>query len=123
MTLAATLIGIGRVVLGGFFLIAGIRNFLHFGDRKAMATNYGWKLPASLTALGFAVQVLAGLLVIFGVWTAWAAVALIAFLVGATALFHNFLLFHGKERDPHLYLTLVNLTLVGTCLLVIGSAI
>lgn len=122
MTAAATLILIGRVLLGGFFVIAGIRNVRRFGERRTPATNYGWTLPAPVTALGFAVQLLGGLAVLFGVYAAWGAGLLIAFLIAATALFHNFMVFTGKERDPHLYLTLVNTALVGYCLLVIGAA-
>ena len=123
MTLAATLIIIGRIIFGGFFLIAGIRNFMHFGERRELATNFGWKLPPTLTATGFAVQILGGLSLILGLWTVIGALALIAFLIPATSLFHNVMMFRGKERDPHLYLTLVNTTLVGGLLLVIATAI
>jgi putative oxidoreductase len=119
---AATLMIVGRVVFGGFFLIAGIRNFLHFGERRQLPTNYGWKLPAPIMAAGFAVQLLGGLALIFGVWTVPAAIALIVFLVPATSLYHNLFLFKGKERDPHLYLTLVNITLAAGLLLVIADA-
>jgi hypothetical protein len=38
---------------------------------------------------------------------------LIVFLVVATSLYHNLFMFQGKERDPHIYLTLVNITLCG----------
>ena len=48
---------------------------------------------------------------------------LIVFLVAATPLYHNLFMFQGKERDPHLYLTLVNITLCGGLLLVIGDAL
>ena len=123
MTLATTLIIIGRIIFGGFFLIAGVRNFMHFAERCDLKTNFGWKLPQPLTAAGFAVQVLGGLSLILGLWTVIGALALIAFLIPATGLFHNILMFKGKERDPHLYLTLVNTTLVGGLLLVIGTAI
>lgn len=119
---AATLVLIGRVVFGAFFLIAGIRNFLHFSQRKDMPTNYGWKLPAPVMALGFAVQLLGGLALVLGIWTVPAAFALILFLVPATALYHNLFMFEGKERDPHLYLTLVNITLAAGLLLVIADA-
>jgi putative oxidoreductase len=61
--------------------------------------------------------------VLFGVLTVWGALLLILFLVVATALFHNFLMFSGNDRDPHLYLTLVNATLIGFCLMVIGLAL
>ena len=123
MTLATTLIIIGRVIFGGFFLIAGIRNFMHFAERCDLSTNFGWRLPPALTATGFAVQLLGGLSLVLGLWTVIGALALIAFLIPATALFHNILMFKGKDRDPHLYLTLVNTTLIGGLLLVIGTAI
>jgi len=122
MTTTAFLIILGRVVFGAFFLIAGVRNFLHFGERKELPTNYGWKLPAPAMAVGFAVQLVGGLALIFGFWTAPAAIALIVFLVLATALYHNLFRFQGKERDPHLYLTLVNITLAAGLLLVIADA-
>jgi putative oxidoreductase len=123
MSAAAYLVLIGRVILGLFFIIAGIRNFMRFGQRRTPETNYGWKLPAPITALGFASQLVGGLSVTFGIWTSWGAVLLIAFLVGATELFHNFMLFKGEARQPHLYFTLVNIALAGYCLLVIGNAL
>ena len=123
VTTATTLIIIGRVIFGAFFLIAGIRNLLHFGERKETATNYGWRLPAPIMAIGFLVQLLGGIALIANFWVVAAALALIAFLVLATALYHNLFMFQGKERDPHLYLTLVNITLAGGLLLVIAEAI
>jgi putative oxidoreductase len=123
MTLAATLILVGRVILGLFFVIAGIRNFLRLSERITMATNYGWKLPPAVTALGFAMQLAGGLAVTFGVLTVWGAALLILFLIAATALFHNVLMFKGEAQQPHIYFTLVNCTLVGYCLLVIGLAL
>lgn len=123
MTTAAILILIGRIVLGAFFVVAGIRNFIHYGERSSPETNYGWKLPAPVTAFGFAVQLLGGLSILFGLWTVWGAIAIILFLVAATELFHNFLLFKGEARLPHFYFTLVNIALCGYCVMVIGTSI
>lgn len=113
---------IGRCIFGAFFLIAGIRNALRFNERKSGATNYGWLLPAPVMVAGFAVQLLGGLLLIVGFWVVPAALALIVFLVLATGLYHNLFLFQGQQRDPHLYFTLVNITLAGGLLLVIADA-
>jgi putative oxidoreductase len=74
-------------------------------------------------AIGFAVQFIAGLGLIANIWTVPAAVALIAFLILATPLYHNPLMFKGEERAPHLYLTLVNVTLAAGLLLVIADAL
>ena len=123
MTTAALLILIGRIILGLFFVIAGTRNFLRFGERKSLATNYGWKLPASVTALGFASQLLGGLSVTFGIYPIWGASLLILFLIGATALFHNAFVFKGEEQQPHIYFTLVNITLCAYCLIIIGLSL
>ncbi len=111
------------MIFGAFFLIAGIRNFLHFSERRQLATNYGWLLPAPVIAIGFAVQLVAGLALVVGIWIVPAAILLIAFLVLATPIYHNPFMFQGKERDPHLYLTLVNITLAGGLLLVMAQAL
>ena len=110
-------------MLGLFFVIAGIRNTLRFSERKLMETNYGWKMPPVVTAMGFASQLIGGVSVTFGIWPQWGASLLILFLVSATALFHNFLRFEGEARQPHLYFTLVNCALVGYCLMVIGTVV
>jgi putative oxidoreductase len=74
-------------------------------------------------ALGFALQLLAGLCLVADVETTAAAMALIAFLLVATPLYHNPLMFAPKERAPHLYLMLVNVTLAAGLLLVIADAL
>ncbi|OQM77316.1 DoxX family protein [Manganibacter manganicus] len=124
MANADLLMVVGRVVFGGFFLIAGIRNFWNFRERRAMSTtNYGWPLPAPMLAIGFAMQLVGGVLLILNWHVVVGAAMLILFLLMATPLYHNLFLFHGKERDPHLYLTLVNITLCGGLLMVMGQAL
>lgn len=112
---------IGRIILGGFFVIAAARNTLGFKARIPSTTNYGFDLPPALVALGFAMQGIGGLSLVLGLWPVVGALVLIAFLILATGLYHNLFLFQGKERDPHLYLVLVNISLVGGLLLVIAN--
>ncbi|MDB5587665.1 MAG: DoxX family rane protein [Devosia sp.] len=123
MTLATTFILIGRIVFGLFFLIAGMRNFAGFKTRIPSKTNYGWDLPPPIVALGFAMQLVGGVFLAFGVLPVYSAALLIVFLVLATSLYHNLFLFHGKERDPHLYLVLVNITLAAGLLMIIGLSL
>lgn len=115
------LVAAGRVIFGLFFVIAGVRNFLSLPTRVPDKTNYGWVLPAPISTFGFAVQVIAGLCLIVAMQTVWASAALMAFLVLATALFHNPLMFPKEDRALHIYLLMVNCTLVGGLLMVIGS--
>ncbi|MEO6013346.1 MAG: DoxX family protein [Devosia sp.] len=118
-----TLIIVGRFLLGLMFIIAGVRNFMRLDERLAGKTNYGFSLPRPAIILGFAVQLVGGISVAFGLWPAWGALALIAFIIPATAFYHNLFLFQGKERDPHLYFTTVNAALCGAFLLVIALSL
>lgn len=118
--MTATLIIAGRFLLGLMFIIAGIRNFARLPERFSFKTNYGFVLPRAAMVTGFAVQLLAGISVAFGLWAAWGAVALIAFIVPATVLYHNPLMFKGAEQGPHIYFFTVNVALIGAFLLVIA---
>ena len=120
MTLTATLIIVGRFLLGLMFIIAGVRNFLRLNERFGMKTNYGFVLPRPAIVAGFAVQLVAGISVAFGLWPFWGALALIAFLIPATAFYHNLFVFQGKEREPHIYFVTVNLALLGAFLIVMA---
>ena len=120
MTLSIFLVILGRILLGGLFLIAGVRNALKFRERIAAKTNYGWSLPPALIGTGFAMQLVGGASVVFGVYPAWGAALLIVFTVAATALYHNFTLFAAPERDTHFYFVTVNAALCGALLLVIA---
>ena len=55
-----------------------------------------------------------------GVLPFWGALALICFLIPATAFYHNLFMFTGKEREPHIYFVTVNLALIGAFLLVMA---
>lgn len=123
MTLAAALMLIGRIILGGFFVIAAARNTIGFRERIPSTTNYGFDLPPPLVALGFALQWIGGVSLVLGLFPVVGALVLIAFLILATGLYHNLMLFEGKERGSHLYLVLVNISLVGGLLLVIANSL
>ena len=118
--MTATLIIIGRFLLGLMFIVAGIRNFARLPERFTFKTNYGFVLPPAAIIAGFAVQVIAGVSVAFGLWPFWGALALICFIIPATALYHNFLMFSGTGRGPHIYSFTVNAALIGAFLLVIA---
>jgi putative oxidoreductase len=80
----------GRVLYGGFFLLAGIDHF----RRVAMMTPYAAakRIPAPrLGVLGSgSLIVLGGLSVLLGVRPTWGVVLLTAFLVPTSFLMHNY---------------------------------
>jgi len=68
-------------------------------------------------------QGIGGLSLVFLIWPLWGALLLILFLIMATGLYHNPLMFSGEARAPNLYLMLVNITLAGGLLMVIASVL
>lgn len=90
--------GLGRLLLGGLFVIAGAGKIMrwegtlgHIQDRGFPVTDiYGY--PASQLILGavIALEIVGGLMLITGFGAKVAAVALAVFTLVAGALFHNF---------------------------------
>lgn len=117
------LIAAGRIVFGAFFVVAAWRNFRDIGNRIGSPTNYGWALPKSLLVIGYLIQLAGGLALILDYRTVHGAILLIVFLLAATPLYHNPLMFPKAERGLHIYLVLVNITLAAGLLQIIGHAI
>ncbi|MGN6684327.1 MAG: DoxX family protein [Devosia sp.] len=120
MTLTAILIIVGRLLLGGYFVQAGIRNFMKFELHTGILEKKGVPAPRVLLAVALAVQVLGGLSVALGVFSAIGAIGLIIFTIAANYLYHNFTQFTGAERQSHLSSVLANAAIVGGFLLVIA---
>jgi putative oxidoreductase len=116
------LIAIGRIVFGLFFLVAAYRNFRGIKTRIGSPTNYGWALPTPLLVVGYLMQLVGGLALVANYETVYGAALLIVFLFIATPLYHNPLMFLKADRGLHIYLDLVNITLVAGLLQIIGNA-
>jgi putative oxidoreductase len=112
----------GRLLLGAHFFISGIRNL---GILDLWTTRMeGRGVPQARTALlaGFTVQILGGASVALGLWPALGGMALIAFTIVATVLWHNFWDRTGEERRVHINFNLTNMALIGALLMVVATA-
>jgi putative oxidoreductase len=82
----AILLFIGRLLLGGLFVVGGIR---HLFDLRAITQAVAARgiLAAKLALLsGTAFQIVAGLALIFDFYPTWATLGLVAFTVAAFVL-------------------------------------
>jgi putative oxidoreductase len=120
VTLTATLIIVGRFLLGFYFFQAGIRNFMKFDDHRAILTRKGVPMPRESLLLALVVQVFGGVSVAFGIFPVIGAIGLIAFTIVANALYHNFWAYSGDERTRHYNSVVTNLAIIGGFLLVIA---
>jgi putative oxidoreductase len=87
---------IGRLLYGGFFLVAGILHFVRLAAMTPYAASKGVPAPR-LAVLGSGVlAALGGLSIVLGAWPQQGVLLLVVFLVPVTLSMHNF----WADRDP-----------------------
>ncbi|RVC42817.1 MAG: DoxX family protein [Mesorhizobium sp.] len=102
-----------RLLVGGAFVFAGLRNILNRAFLTQLMTERGVPQAGLALWLGIVVQVVAGGLIVAGVWIALAAAWLILFLVVATVMFDNFWDHQGPERAARINGFVANIALSG----------
>jgi putative oxidoreductase len=104
---------VGRLLLGGLFVVGGIHHFFILpGITQALAAR---GVPAARLVLlsGSVFQILAGLALIFGFHPAWAALGLVVFTVAASVLLVNFWDMEGPARASAINTWQSNLAIIG----------
>ena len=81
---------IGRILLAILFVPSGFSGITGFSDTVGYIASQGVPLPGAAAAIKVLVEFGAGLLVLIGWKTRWAALAFIVFLAVITPIFHNF---------------------------------
>ncbi|MEO5759272.1 MAG: DoxX family protein, partial [Mesorhizobium sp.] len=72
---------------------------------------------------GIVLQVIAGVFVVIGTWTAIAAAVLVLFLIVATPMFHNFWDHQGPDRAARINGFVGNVALTGGFLTLIAQSV
>jgi len=81
---------VGRVLVAWLFVPAGWGKLMGFAGAVAYATSAGLPMPQIGVAIGLAIELVGGLMILFGFKTRWAALALALFTVVAAIFFHNY---------------------------------
>lgn len=102
-----------RLLLGGAFVFAGLRNIQNAGFLTQLMAARGVPQARLMLWAGIVLQIVAGVLVIAGIWTALAAACLMLFLLVATPIFHNFWNHQGPERAARINGFVGNVALTG----------
>ncbi|PTE07879.1 DoxX family protein [Mesorhizobium helmanticense] len=112
-----------RLLLGGAFVFAGLRNIQNQAFLTQLMAARGVPLAGLALWVGIVVQIVAGALVMAGVWTAPAAACLIVFLIVATPMFHNFWDHKGPERAARINGFVGNVALTGGFLTLVAQSL
>ncbi len=114
------LTAVGRILLGGAFAFAGVRNITNAPLLTTMMTARGVPMAGVTLHAGILLQVVAGLAFAAGLYVPLAATVLIVFLIAATPMFHNFWDYEGAERAAKLNGWISNVALAGGLLIAAG---
>jgi putative oxidoreductase len=120
---ATTIVALARLLLGGSFLLFGIRNIWNIAGLTAGLTARGMPLPRVSAIIGVGLQIVGGALTAIGPFGLIGGLLLIVFLVLATVLFHNFWDYSGTDRITHVNATIMNLGLIGAFLLPVAAGL
>lgn len=88
--MADTLSLIGRLLLAWLFVPAGWGKIMGFAGAVGYATSAGLPMPQVGVAVGLAIELIGGLMILLGLKTRWAALALAVFTLVAAFFFHNY---------------------------------
>ena len=95
---------VARLTLAALFLPAGLQKLLHMDQFVAFVAQYdffGYALPRPKFFAGVAVvlELGGGIMLLLGLFTRWAALALVAFVIVATAASHRYWEYRAPERQ------------------------
>jgi putative oxidoreductase len=117
------LLVIGRLLLGGFFVAAGIQHFFIVPVVSQAMTQRGVPAPRFVLLLGTVFQIAAGSLLIAGILVPAAAIGLVIFTVAASVMLLNFWDMDGAPRAAAVNGWKSNIAIVGGLLVAAAQSI
>jgi putative oxidoreductase len=111
---------VGRSLLAAIFLVSGIAKLADPSGTLAYMRGEGIPAAQVLLVVAALVEILGGLSVLTGTFARIGALALLAFMVPTTLIFHDFWSFSGQEQKMQMVQFMKNLSIMGGLLLLLG---
>jgi putative oxidoreductase len=111
-------VAIARVLLALMFVLAGIGKLTGLEGTAGYIASKGLPAPMLLAIAAGVVELVAGVLLIIGWQARWAALALAAFTLVATVIFHNYWAMPAEQQMMQQLMFMKNLAVTGGLLLV-----
>lgn len=108
---------IGRLLLGGFFVLAGIRHFAIIPQVTQALTRRGVPAAKLVLLAGTVFQIAAGVLLAVGIQVQAAALGLVIFTLAASIMLVDFWNMEGAAREGALSTWKTNLAIIGGLLI------
>ncbi len=108
--------------IGFYFVFFGIWNVYHWFPILETMTEKNIPHPYLVLPIGIAWEIIAGVMIICGIYVTLAAVLLIPFTIISVVMFHPFWKLEGERQISSLIVFITNITVtIGALLLLIGS--
>jgi putative oxidoreductase len=113
---------VGRVLLGGLFVVGGIHHFFLLPGLTAAMQGRGVPAARLVLIVGSVFQIVAGFLLMRGLFAGWAALGLVLFTIVASIIFLNFWSLEGPARDAARQGFQTNMGVIGGLLIAAAQA-
>lgn len=123
MDLEQAIFVIGRALLGGLFLYAGVRHFFIADAIVPALQARGVPAPRLSLYVASGIEAALGALLVMGLFVAFAALGLAAFVIVATVTLVNFWDKTGAEREALLIPFTNNVAILGGLLIAASTAL
>lgn len=109
---------IARILLALMFVLAGFGKLTGLEGTAGYIASKGLPAPMLLAVAAGVVELVAGVLLIIGWQARWAALALAAFTLVASVIFHNYWAMPASQQMTQQLMFMKNMAVVGGLLLV-----
>jgi putative oxidoreductase len=103
----------GRILLALMFVLAGFSKIAGFAGTVGYMQSKGMPAAELLAGLTIVLEIGGGLALMFGFMTRWAALALAAFTLLASLIFHNFWAVPEAQKMVQNLMFMKNLSVIG----------
>ena len=104
---------LSRFLVALIFIMSGVGKLFGFAPTSQMMAGVGFPAPSFFLVCAITIEIVGGALLLFGLKTRWAALALIVFLITATLIFHASGIGDPVKGQDQMIQTLKNLAILG----------
>jgi putative oxidoreductase len=104
---------VGRILLSSIFLLSALGKITGWSTTAGYMASKGMPLVPFFLAAATLVELGGGLSLLTGFQARWGALALAAYLIPTTLIFHNFWAFQGQEQQMQMINFLKNMAIMG----------
>lgn len=111
---------LGRILLGGFFLLSGINHLREYQAMSKYAASKNVPFPQWAVIFSGLLILLGGLGVILGIYPRLSLVLILIFLIPVSFIMHPFWKEKSPQKDQDMINFMKNMALVGACLMLLS---